>query len=235
MMQAPRTFVTEFETRAANDDGGSTIIGHAAVFNRYSQNLGGFVEQIAPGAFKRTLEHGADARALFNHDPSAILGRTIAGTLRLNENEKGLHYEIDIPDTTVGRDLLTSIQRGDITQSSFGFRVLDDDWAETDQGYPLRTVREVSMAEGDVSPVTFPAYLDTDTGARAQIRSAALERLAEKLGRPYTEIDKAAEDGEQFAKFLRGDIEKVETKPAEQAPPSIALMKHELLGKRLVP
>lgn len=172
-----RRYITnEFNVRAA--DGGRTVIeGHAAVFNRYSQNLGGFVEQVAPGAFAKTILE-ADVRGLFNHDVSLVLGRNRSGTLRLAEDNIGLAYEIDVPGTQLGRDLAVSMERGDISQSSFSFRVVGpdgDEWSLTDQGMPLRTVREAALY--DVGPVTFPAYLDADSGlaGRALTRFATAE------------------------------------------------------------
>lgn len=168
-----RYYSTEFEARAVGSE--FRIEGHAAVFNRLSQDLGGFVERIAPGAFTKTIKE-ADVRALFNHDASLILGRTKAGTLRLAEDQTGLLYDVSVPDTSYGRDLMVSIERGDVNQSSFGFRVIDDGWDRTDDGYPLRTLREVSLQNGDVSPVTYPAYPDTDVVSRA------VEHLASKTG-----------------------------------------------------
>lgn len=157
-----RTYASEFELRA-QPTGGVMIQGHAAVFGSRSQDLGGFVEQVDRHAFTKTVRE-ADVRALFNHDPSALLGRTTAGTLRLGVDGAGLAYEVDIPDTTLGRDLQISMERGDVTQSSFGFRTIRDSWTQDDEGYPLRTLEEVSLHNGDVSPVTYPAYEETDTG-----------------------------------------------------------------------
>ncbi|BEP14806.1 hypothetical protein acdb102_31170 [Acidothermaceae bacterium B102] len=172
-----RRFVnSEFQVRTL-PMGGVQIEGHAAVFNRYSQDLGGFVEQVAPGAFSKTIAE-ADVRALFNHDPSMVLGRNRAGTLRLSEDNVGLHYQVDLPDTSYARDLATSMGRGDVSQSSFGFRVVPngDDWSFTEQDYPLRTLRELQLM--DVSPVTYPAYLDADSG----IAGRALTGLAKARG-----------------------------------------------------
>ena len=140
---------------------GFTIAGYAAKFNTRSQDLGGFVETIAPGAFARSLDSGADVRALINHDPSLILGRTVAGTLRVAEDSTGLHYQVQAPDTSYARDLIESMQRGDVTQSSFGFYKQIDDWSR-DGATRLRTLLDVDVF--DVSPVTYPAYLDTESG-----------------------------------------------------------------------
>jgi len=167
-----RWFDTELAVRS-QATGGITLEGHAAVFNKVSRNLGGFVEQVAPGAFDDTLAATPDTRALFNHDPSLILGRTLAGTVRLATDESGLYYSIDVPDTSVGRDLTISIERGDITQSSFGFYVNRDAWTQTNDGYPLRTLEAVDLNDGDVSPVTYPAYPQSDAGLGEAVRSLA--------------------------------------------------------------
>jgi uncharacterized protein len=169
-----RYFTTEFELRA-KAGGGHVIEGHAAVFNRTSQNLGGFVEEVDPSAFNKTIGE-ADVRALFNHDPSAVLGRNRSETLRLSVDGVGLAYEIDVPDTTVGRDLVVSMERGDITQSSFSFRTIDAEWGLTPDEFPLRRLLEVALY--DVGPVTFPAYLDADSGlARSALRSLVTDEL----------------------------------------------------------
>lgn len=157
-----RTITNDFEVRAAG--GFTTITGYASVFNSLSQNLGGFVEQVAPGAFKKTILE-ADVRALFNHDPNYVLGRNKAGTLRMVEDGKGLAYEVDLPDTQQARDLAESMRRGDITQSSFGFRVIRDSWGVTADDYPLRTLEEVALY--DVSPVTYPAYTEASSALRS--------------------------------------------------------------------
>lgn len=167
-----RWFATALEVRQ-KPTGGVILEGHAAVFNKVSRNLGGFVEQVAPDAFAQTLAEGPDVRALFNHDPSLILGRTTAGTVRLATDESGLYYSVDVPDTSVGRDLAISIERGDITQSSFGFYVNRDAWTQTNDGFPLRTLEAVDLNDGDVSPVTYPAYPQTDSGLGEAVRSLA--------------------------------------------------------------
>jgi len=150
------------ELRVVGDDGKTRIAGSAAVFNQLSEDLGGFREKIAPGAFKNSL--GGDVRALFNHDANFILGRTKSKTLRLNEDRNGLHFEIDPPDSDWARHVVAAIERGDVSGASFGFRARGDDWEEVD-GEIVRTLLDVELF--DVSPVVFPAYPQTDVALRA--------------------------------------------------------------------
>lgn len=158
-----RYFLTDckIETRAAGEP--KKIYGHAALFNSLSQDLGGFREQIAPGAFTRAITED-DVRALFNHDANLILGRNISGTLKLMEDSRGLAFEITPPDTQAGRDIVTSIERGDISQNSFGFTTVKDSWDKVGDGV-VRTLIEVKLF--DVSPVVYPAYLETDVAVRS--------------------------------------------------------------------
>jgi uncharacterized protein len=151
------------------------IKGYAAVFNVLSEDLGGFRERVAPGAFKDTIAHD-DIRALFNHDPNYVLGRTKNRTLRLVEDERGLAIEIDPPDTQWSRDLQESIKRGDITQMSFGFKAIKDEWSQADKKMPIRTLIENWLR--DVSPVTFPAYPQTSVKVRDYLN--ALSKPEEK-------------------------------------------------------
>lgn len=167
-MEAERRFFQTGLTVETRDDGAPAVIrGHGAVFNRLSDEIWGFREQIAPGAFDDVLND--DVRALFNHDPNMILGRTSAGTLRLYVDGTGLAYEIDPPDTQVARDLVKSMQRGDVNQSSFAFRVAEDRWEEEkdqETGLPIRTIVRFK-ALYDVSPVTYPAYPEAQAGVRS--------------------------------------------------------------------
>ena len=168
-----------YERRTANEgvelrqEGDTlTAVGYAAIFDRLSGNLGGFLERIEPGAFRSTLKQ-ADVTALFNHDPNNLLGRSSAGTLRLTEDDKGLRYEVDLPNTTLGRDVAELLRRGDITGSSFGFRTISDDWATTEDGYPLRTLTEVALR--DVGPCCFPAYSDSEASLRSLAEGRSLD------------------------------------------------------------
>lgn len=141
------------------------IRGYAAVFDVLSEDLGGFRERIARGAFAGAENH--DVRALWNHNSDYVLGRTVSGTLRLIEDETGLRVVIDPPDTQWARDALVSIQRGDVSQMSFGFIALDDTWETRDDGTLIRTLRKVRLF--DVSPVTFPAYPQTSVAVRSKL------------------------------------------------------------------
>lgn len=168
---APTT--VELETR---DDGTVPVIrGHAAVFDRESYDLGGFTEIVARGAFRRSLDDPArsgDCRCLFNHDPSMVLASTHNNTLDLREDPQGLHYYATPAETSYAEDVRALIRRGDVYQSSFGFTVLRDRWEEREDGTILRTILEIDQLY-DVSPVTFPAYPQTDVSARDALHAIA--------------------------------------------------------------
>ena len=145
----------------------SHIIGYGSVFNTRSEPLWGFREIIKPGAFDDVLTD--DVRGLFNHDPNFILGRSASGTLAIAVDDKGLRYDITAPDTQTIRDLvLAPLIRGDISQSSFAFRISHDgeDWYQDDEGIVIREIHRFSRLY-DVSPVTYPAYQDADSGVRS--------------------------------------------------------------------
>lgn len=161
-----RNFTVDKMKVETRDDGKRIMRGHAAVFNALSEDLGGFREQIAPGAFADAIKSD-DVRALFNHNPDHVLGRTASGTLRMSEDAHGLAIEIDPPDTQVARDLMVSMERGDISQMSFGFSVRKggDSWSKSPDGKQIRTLTNLRLY--DVSPVTFPAYPQTDIAMRS--------------------------------------------------------------------
>lgn len=147
-----------------------TLRGHAAVFNSLSEDLGGFRELLAPGAFRAALRKQPDVRLLFNHDPNHVLARTASGTLELREDTQGLHVFAKV-DRTIGwvSDLRASMQRGDIDQMSFAFTVADngDTWAATEDGQIVRTINPDGVADlYDVSVVTYPAYTSTQADMR---------------------------------------------------------------------
>lgn len=173
------------QVRAIEREGRPIISGYAAVFGQVSEALGGFREVIEPGAFSEAILND-DVRALFNHDPNVVLGRT-PKTLRLREDENGLYYEIDPPDTQAARDLLVSLRRGDISQSSFGFTVTSQQWDGSNQDYVVRRIKSVRLF--DVSPVTFPAYPTTSAEARAMAHRLSRRATAHGRSDPAGRLD----------------------------------------------
>jgi len=155
-----------FELRETS--AGTTITGYAALFAPSQTDMGSFIEVVAPTAFDAALKNGADVRCLFNHSPNHVIGRTKAGTLHLSKDSRGLIYQADIPRTTWMQDLVETMRRGDIDQSSYGFIAPDDgeDWEMDQNGTVIRTLRNVNLF--DVSPVTFPANPNTVSKVRAQ-------------------------------------------------------------------
>ena len=168
-------FMAARELRAEQaEDGKPKISGYAAPFNVLSEDLGGFREEIRPGAFKKTLNEG-DQRALWNHDTNLVLGRRKAGTLDLAEDEIGLRFTIYPPETQAGRDALESIRRGDVDQMSFAFQVVREEWRQ-DGEQILRSLNEVRLYQ--VSPVAFPAYPQTSAFVRSKINESTVARRA---------------------------------------------------------
>lgn len=149
-----------------------TIKGYPAVFNVMSENLGYFREIVRPGAFKKTINDGADIRALFNHNPNFVIARTKSNTLKHTEDDKGLFIEAAPPDATWARDLVSSIKRGDINQMSFSFETVKDRWG-TENGERIRELFEVRLF--DVSVVTYPAYPQTSVSARSILTEHGIE------------------------------------------------------------
>jgi HK97 family phage prohead protease len=201
--------------------GAATLAGYAAVFGEWSEDLGGFRERIAPGAFQAALT--GDVRALWNHDPAFVLGRTTNGTLRLAEDERGLRVEIDPPEGPLYAGFLENVRRGDVSQMSFGFSVIEDEKSYGEKGERLRLLKEVRLYE--VSPVTFPAYPQTEVSVREWPRR---EGTAEPMsGEQGADAPAASEDGaeptsvqaagpcEESAEGL-GDSELADEQPQEE-------------------
>jgi len=221
--------IEDFELRQAGD--GMSFSGYAAVFNSDSQPLP-FIESIAPGAFKRTLSSRNNVRMLLNHDTSRVLGTTRAKTLRLGEDAKGLHVEADLPETSYGRDLSISMQRGDVDSMSFGFSVPKggDSWNEDGS---RRTLREIRLHE--VSVVSFPAYEATfaqvrdysKLAARAQADQDAIAEAMEAL------IDGSLTD--EQADLLRSVVDQAAPKAeaAKSVPISVLQKQLDLIAKSL--
>lgn len=169
-----RTLVRPIERRAAGD--GATVAGYAAVFGEAADIGGHFREVLVRGAFTETLK-AADVRAYFDHDRGRVLGRSSAGTLRLREDSRGLAVEIDLPNTSDGRDVRELIERGDISGMSFGFVVTRQEWDEASEP-PTRTIHAVELRE--VSIVSEPAY----DGTSAALRSLDVARRGRCMQHP---------------------------------------------------
>lgn len=176
-MQKELRFSTEIRAEETGPDKAPRIVGYAATFDSET-DIGGFDEVIRAGAFDDVL--GDDVRALFNHDDSFVLGRTAAGTCRIGQDETGLWFEIDPPETAAARDLMKQIDRGDINQCSFMFSMLPDGerWSRRDGKQDLREIVKVARLY-DVSVVTFPAYSETTAAIRsaAEVHKQGLETL----------------------------------------------------------
>ena len=147
---------------------GQRLEGYAALFNVEARIDGRFTEWIAPGAFSSSLRAGSDILALVDHDPSRVLARTRSGTLRLHEDDLGLAFDLDVPDTQAGRDVLALAVRGDVGGMSFGFSAADD-YRDGDR----RELRQIDLAEISVV-LAFPAYEGTTVDARSKIPADAV-------------------------------------------------------------
>ncbi len=170
-----RSIASKFETREENDE--RIIEGYFAVFNSNYEIGPGMSESVAPGAFKNTLS--GDIRALVNHDTTLVLGRNTAKTLELSEDERGLWGRIRInPNDSDAVNLYERVKRGDVSQCSFGFDILDEETEFREDGGVHWTIKEVKLYE--VSCVTFPAYESTNIDARSKQRDDILKRKTEE-------------------------------------------------------
>jgi HK97 family phage prohead protease len=156
-----RVNATSFEVRAEGD--GMTFTGYASVFNSPSEDLGGFIEYVAPGAFKRSLQSRNEVKLLWNHDAGEPLASLRGGTMSLTEDEVGLKVSAQLPNTTRGRDVAELLRTNVINEMSFGFNVIKDTWSRDGQ---TRTLESVRLFE--VSVVSFGAYKATTASVRSQ-------------------------------------------------------------------
>jgi HK97 family phage prohead protease len=185
-----RTFEERLELRT-EEGKPPRLVGYAAKFNVESKNLGGFREIIRKGAFDRTLKEGPEVVARVNHRSEMLLGKKSSGTLRLKVDEVGLRYEVDLPDTSVGRDVAEYVRRGDIRESSFAFRIPKggDKWsARSSEGTPLREVSDIDLV--DVAPVIDPAAYPSTQVALRTLEEANRQTELGELGVP-NEINEA--------------------------------------------
>lgn len=206
-----RAIKTSIEIRA-KDDGKKALCGYASVFydgtDGTAYDYWDIRETVAPNAFDRAIKDKQDVRALFNHDPSGILGRISAKTLRLSVDQRGLFYEIDLPNTQLGKDVEELVSRGDIDGSSFGFRVKAESYIKNDdksKNYTyIRQINDVDLV--DVSPVTFPAY----EGTSANLRSEDAENIraeAEKFLQDQAEAKKSQSEESKRTESEQAEIE----------------------------
>jgi HK97 family phage prohead protease len=208
----------------ASETGPPKIGGYAAIFNSYSQNLGGFVEEITPSFFNYSRSNGwPDVLARYNHDDNMVLGTTGGNTMDLTIDETGLLYEVTPPKSR--QDVVELIQRGDVRKSSFAFRLPPeggDEWVMNDQGFPLR--RLVSGSLVDVAPVNSPAYTATSVGMRSTENGkslhvtiinidGALRSLAAKMDTTVDEVRSLADADDLRRFFARTDGPKPRSKP----------------------
>ena len=222
MKKELRFFVAQ-ELRAAGSDTEKKIEGYAATFGTVA-DIANFREVIRSGAFTRTLaDQTQEIVALFNHNEDVILGRKSAGTLRLEQDDKGLRFSCSIPDTTAARDVYTNLKLGNIRECSFGFRIDDPDtdesWQKESDGTMLRTLKNVRLF--DVSVVTFPAYSNTSASARhvvadyVEARMAGATLAAETAARKakvQAAIDGHAEWQRAHVSAEMADIERLRTR-----------------------
>ena len=174
----------------ALDTRGRTVVGYAATYGTLSEDLGGYREQISPGAFAGVLD--ADVRALLNHDPNEVLGRTKSGTLRLFDEPRGLRFELDLPDSPLGENMRTAIGRGDLDGASFRFEVGDEAWDGD-----LRTIKTVKALH-DVTLATYPAYPAASVELRTKpTKEEPMDEQTTSDGGVESAIDDSTEKAEQ--------------------------------------
>ncbi len=195
------------EVRSASDGGPQHITGYAAVFGKVSRRLGNFHEKVMPSAFDAALRSigkgDINVVCRYNHKDDMVLGTTMAGTLKVSVDERGLLYDV-IPPNHRG-DVLELVERGDVRYSSFAFRVpepgTDDSWGESEYGLPMRSLHSVELV--DTAPVMDPAYKDTTASARNL--AGAIESLASWVDADPSEVRSILEAGQASRFFKRTD------------------------------
>jgi hypothetical protein len=221
-----RLFVSTFiksgspvELRSVNGQASRVVGGYASVFDRSSENLGGFIEKVTPAFFNKSRADGFPGVVCrFNHQDNYLLGSTRSGTLKLSIDKVGLSYDVDLPECR--SDVLEMVTRGDIAHSSFAFQTHEEEWTTNESGYPVRMLVAGKLI--DVAPVTVPAYPDATVGLRS---------LARHVGAPIEDVVKRAECDELRSFFVRTDrngIPEAKKRPAKSA----AQARMEILAKR---
>lgn len=198
-----RTNSTEFEIRAEEGDG-MTFTGYASVFNSSSEDLGGFREFVAPGAFKRSLQARNEIKLLWNHDTSEPLASVRGGSLQLMEDNYGLKVTAKLPNTTRGRDVAELLRSKVIDSMSFGFNVIKDSWSNNGA---VRTLESVRLSE--VSIVTYPAY----TATTAAVRSVAPSIDADELANALLKLESGEDLDEKSASLITDVVSKLRQQP----------------------
>lgn len=187
------------QIRAADDEAGKLhFTGRAIVYGSTSVDFGGWSEIINPGAASRTLAANPDVRFLMNHDANRLLARTVSSTLGLTEDADGVMVDAQMANVSYARDLAELLDRGDLTQMSFGFWVVRDEWSAN-----LHIVHEFDLDGGDVSAVTFPAYTQTSAGLRSNsLVSPELRAIAQThLALPNDDYAQRARRRQQLVDF----------------------------------
>lgn len=198
-----RTTSTKFELRAEEGDG-MTFTGYASVFNSSSEDLGGFREFVAPGAFKRSLQARNEIKLLWNHDTSEPLASVRGGSLQLMEDNYGLKVTAKLPNTTRGRDVAELLRSKVIDSMSFGFNVIKDSWSNNGA---VRTLESVRLSE--VSVVTYPAY----TATSASVRSMAPSIDADELANALLKLESGEDLDEKSAALITDVVGKLRQQP----------------------
>jgi HK97 family phage prohead protease len=196
-----RTNSVDFEVRAEGD--GMTFTGYASVFNSPSEDLGGFVEYVAPGAFKRSLQSRNEVKLLWNHDSGEPLASLRGGTMQLIEDEVGLRVTAKLPNTTRGRDIAELLRTKVIDSMSFGFNVIKDSWSRDGQ---TRTLESVRLFEASI--VSFPAYAATT----ATVRSAPSIN-ADELADALLRLESGEELDDKSAELITDVVNKLKAQP----------------------
>lgn len=209
-----RSRIVDLEFREL-EDGGMSFEGYAAVFNSRSEDLGGFTETVAPGAFRRSLRSRNEIKLLWNHDTGSVMASTRAGTMSLEEDERGLKVRAELAPTSLGRDISVLLKRGDIDSMSFGFSVIRDSWNTAGNERVLEAVRLF-----EVSLVSFPAY--SGTAGTTSVRG--LDKIAQRASVDSDELADALlalEEGSDMSSDQLNLLSKVidELKPQEEAKP----------------
>ncbi len=197
MKHETRNFDAQFELREEGD--GMTFVGYAAKFNSPSEDLGGFIETIEPGAFRRSLRSRNDVKLLVNHDTGRVLASSRSGTMKLYEDETGLRVEASLPNTSDGRDMAELLKRGDLNKMSFGFAVQKDSW---NNEMTERTLKSVRLFE--VSIVAFPAYNATEAIVRSLDKAAKRASVdADQLADAVLKLEEGADLSDSEAELIK--------------------------------